>query len=130
MIGVDTNVLVRYFINDDPVQHQLAKRLINSNDIFLSTVVLVESFWVFKKLYELDKEQIESIFFSFLQMSNVEFENTIVFSQALTTYQELNCDFGDAVIAAVHRGKGIDTASFDKKAMKKLRFLDPAEVLD
>lgn len=129
MIGVDTNVLVRYFINDDPVQHQLARTLIDSNDIFLSNVVLLESCWVFKRLYKLDQEQIESILFSFLQMSNIELENTLVFSQAFSSYRELHCDFGDAVIAAVHRGKGIDTASFDKSTMQKLGFLDPAEIL-
>ena len=129
MIGVDTNVLVRYFIDDHPIQHQLARRLIDSNDIFLSNVVLLESFWVFKRLYKLDKEQIESILFSFLQMSNIEFEDTVVFSHALTTYQELHCDFGDAIIAAVHRENGVDTASFDKSAIRKLGFLDPAEIL-
>jgi len=130
VIGIDTTVLVRYFINDDPVQHQLARRLIDSNDVFLSNVVLLESFWVFKRLYKLDKDQIESILFSFLQMSNIEFENTVVFSHALTTYQELNCDFGDAIIAAVHRGNGVNTASFDKGAIRKLGFLDPAEILE
>lgn len=130
MIGIDTNVLIRYFINDDPVQHELARRLIDGNDIFVSNIVLVESFWVLKRLYMLDKEQIESIFFSFLQMSNIEFENDVVFSRALTSYQELNCDFGDAIIAAVHHGHHIDTASFDKSAMKKLGFRDPAEMLD
>ena len=129
MIGIDTNVLVRYFVNDDPVQHQLARRLIDSHDVFLSNVVLLESFWVFKRLYKLDREQIESILFSFLQMSNIEFENTVVFSHALTTYQELNCDFGDAIIAAVHRGNGVNTASFDKSAIRKLGFLHPAEIL-
>ena len=129
MIGVDTNVLVRYFVNDDAVQHTLARRLIDSNDIFISNLVLAESYWVFKSLYKLDKEKIESIFFSFLQMSNIEFENDVVFSHALTAYQEINCDFGDAIIAAVHSRNGIDTASFDRSAIKKLGFRDPAEIL-
>ena len=130
MIGIDTNVLVRYFINDDHQQHELARQLIDSHDVFFSNVVLVESFWVFKRLYKLNKDQIESIMFSFLQMSNVEFENDVVFSKALTTYQEMNCDFGDAIIAAIHGERGIDTASFDRSAMHKLGFRDPVGLVN
>jgi len=129
MIGVDTNVLVRYFVNDDAAQHTLARRLIDSDDIFVSNIVLAESFWVFKRLYKLDKEQIGFILFSFLRMSNIEFENDVVFSHALTAYQEINCDFGDAIIAAVHSRNGIETASFDKSAIKKLGFRHPSDIL-
>jgi predicted nucleic-acid-binding protein len=130
MIGIDTNVLVRFFIDDDHEQHLLSRRLFENTDIFISNVVLVESFWVLKRLYKLKKGQLESALVSLLRMSNTEFENNAVFPQALAKYQELGCDFGDALIDAIHRrAKVVTTASFDVKAIKKLGFSSPRELL-
>lgn len=46
MVGVDTNVLVRYFVNDDEQQHQLARKFVDKNELFICSIVLVETFLV------------------------------------------------------------------------------------
>ena len=82
MEGADTYVLVRYFINDDEPQHKLAKKFIDGNDIFIGSIVLVESFWVWKKLYKLSKENIEQIFNHLKRSSNINVEDEVVFFKA------------------------------------------------
>jgi len=120
MIGVDTNVLIRYFVNDDESQHFLSKQFIDGTDIFISSVVLVEFFWVLKKLYKVEKDQINSIFTHIKRSSNFEIENDEVFARAVKTYSNANCDFGDAMIHALHMAKGLNTITFDKKAVTKI----------
>ncbi len=120
MEGVDTNVLVRYFVNDDVLQHKLAKKFIDGNDIFIGSIVLVESFWVWKKLYKLSKENIEQIFNHIKRSSNINVEDEVVFFKASSIYAELGCDFGDAMIVAVNSDKVTETVTFDKSAAKKL----------
>ena len=120
MEGVDINVLVRYFVNDDESQHKLAKKFINENDIFIGSIVLVEAFWVWKKLYKLNKENIEQIFDHIKRSTNIKVEDEVVFFKASSIYTELGCDFGDAMIVAVNRDKVTETVTFDKNAAKKL----------
>jgi len=120
VIGLDTNVLIRYFIEDDVEQHRCARQLVDSNDVFLSNVALVESFWVMKKLYGLSKREIERVFLHIQRLSNVSLEDETVFSRALASYVETGCDFGDAIIAETHGAHGCSSVTFDKAAAKKL----------
>ena len=52
MIAIDTNVVVRFLVNDDPEQAQRARRLIESEDVFLSTTALLETEWVLRVAYK------------------------------------------------------------------------------
>jgi predicted nucleic-acid-binding protein len=124
MIGIDTNVLVRYFVDDDENQHKIARQLINQNRIYLTNIVLVESYWVMKRLYKLNQEQLISLFSYLLAMSNTEFENEAAFANTVIKFKAQNCDFADAFIGILHQYRGIQTASFDRKASSKLGFID------
>ena len=63
MIAVDTNVLLRYLLNDDPIQAAIAEKLINGKDCVLITdVVLVETIWTLKgKKYQLNKTDLVTV---------------------------------------------------------------------
>lgn len=122
MIAIDTNVLVRYYVDDDHAQHKKAKRFIDDNEVFINNIVILESFWVLTRVYRVSKKGIGEIFDHLKRLSNTWFENETVFARALMEYRDNNCDFADALIGSLNRDYGYETASFDRKAGKRLGF--------
>ncbi len=106
MIAVDTNVLLRYLLNDDQGQAALAEKLISGNEIVLITdVVLVETLWTLKgKKYQLNKTDLVTVIQALFKENNIRFENGQVVWLALNDYrnaQPINgklADFSDALI--------------------------------
>ena len=106
MIAIDTNVLLRYLLNDDQIQAAQADRLINGKEIVLITdVVLVETTWTLKgKKYQLNKAGLVTVIQTLFKEPNIRFENGQVIWQALNDYrnaQPINgkiADFSDALI--------------------------------
>lgn len=113
MIAIDTNVLLRYLLNDDPQQTVLAERLICGQEIVLVTdVVLVETLWTLKgKKYQLTKADLIAVIQALFKEPNIRFENGQVVWMALYDYRQsqvLNgkgADFSDALI--VHKAKWV-----------------------
>ena len=106
MIAIDTNVLLRYLLNDDQGQADLAEKLISGKDIVLITdVVLVETLWILKgKKYQLNKTDLVRVIQALFKEPNIRFENGQVVWLALNDYrnaQPINgklADFSDALI--------------------------------
>lgn len=122
MMAIDTNVLVRYYIDDDHVQHKKAKRFFDENDVFINNIVILETFWVFTNVYRLSRTKTEEIFDHLKRLSNVYFENETVFAKALVEYRDNGCDFADALLGLLNWNYGYVTASFDQEAGRKLGF--------
>lgn len=106
MIAVDTNVLLRYLLNDDQNQAAIADKLINGQEFVLVTdVVLVETLWTLKgKKYQLNKADLITVIQALFKEPNIHFENGQVIWLALNDYrnaQPVNgkfADFADALI--------------------------------
>ena len=77
MIAIDTNVLLRYLLDDDKAQARKASALINSGDkVLITDVVLAETIWTLKgKRYNLDKEAIITVVHSLFEEPSIVFEN-------------------------------------------------------
>lgn len=88
MIGLDTNVLVRFIAQDDVKQAALATRLIfgltRENPDFVSQVSLVELVWVMQSCYEANKDEILAILDKVLRTQELIVENQEVALQALS----------------------------------------------
>ena len=120
MIAVDTNVLLRYLLNDDQGQADLAEKLISGKDIVLITdVVLVETLWTLKgKKYQLNKTDLVTVIQALFKEPNIRFENGQVVWLALNDYlnaQPINgklADFSDALI--VNKAKFIASGISDE----------------
>ena len=123
MIGIDTNVLVRYYVDDDGPQHRKAINFIDSNDIFLNNIVILETFWVLSQVYRQSSEKICEIIDHLRRLSNVQFESESSVALALIEYRDNGCDFADAFIGAINREHGCNTATFDRAAIRKLGFM-------
>jgi predicted nucleic-acid-binding protein len=120
MIGLDTNVLVRYLVQDDPVQSPAASELVESlTEIdrgFVSLVALVEVSWVVTRAYHVDNSTLAAIITSLLGADELTIEQPEVVRAAVSRL-ESGAQFADAVIAELGRAAGCDTTvTFDRGA--------------
>ena len=121
MIGLDTNVLVRYLIQDDPAQALLATKLIEENCSKhspgrLSLVVLCELAWVLSGAYRYPKKTIVDALAQLLITSELEVENEQVARLSLDAYKEGAADYADYVIGFSNKTSGcVVTYTFDQK---------------
>ncbi len=128
MIGIDTNILVRYITQDDELQSGIATEFIENycsigNKIFINHLVICELVWVLKKCYKLSKPKIINIIQHILQTSQFSIENAQVIWQALTDYKKGSADFADYVVGRTNIFNNCDkTITFDKKASKSTGF--------
>ena len=129
MIGLDTNVVVRYLTKDDETQWQKAVDVINhSASCFICNVVLCEMVWVLQgKPYRYSQTEIMDTLELMLQSSKFEFENRSIIYQALSATKQGKADFADYLIGAVsHHHGAIHTVTFDRKlkTIKRFKVLD------
>lgn len=116
MYAVDTNVLVRLLTQDDAAQAARAVALFRAEKIFIPKTVVLETEWVLRRLYRLERAVVIDAFHKLSELDNVEIEQFSVINEALTL-NEKGMDFADALHLA--SSKNSQTfATFDEK-MKK-----------
>jgi predicted nucleic-acid-binding protein len=124
MIGLDTNILVRYLTQDDPRQAARATRVFEeelTEDApgFIGLVVLVETAWVLQRLYRASAEEIRETVAGLLGSCAIVVENRDVVARALAISKQNSCGFADAVVAASAFNAGCDRMiSFDRGAVR------------
>jgi predicted nucleic-acid-binding protein len=123
MIGLDTNVLVRYIMQDDLKQSPLASRLIESRSVesrgFVPLVSVVELFWVMSSAYELDRGQLIAALEGLLRTKELVVERAEIVWKALRIFQTANVDFADCLIERSAAAAGCErTMTFDRGAAK------------
>lgn len=129
MIGFDTNVLVRYIVEDDDKQAKIATRVIDAltsdNPGFVSHLILVELTWVLASCYEVDKLTLISVLEQLLQTKQLIVENTETVWHALEDYKKTSAEFKDCLISRKNQDARCSiTLTFDKAA-SKLPFTQP-----
>jgi len=117
MIAVDTNLLVRILTNDDPIQARRAVKILNSDDIFIPKTVLLETEWVLRHAYEIERSNILIGFQKLIGLPNVNVEDPDSVYQAISWYEN-NFDFADALHLASSR-RCESFATFDSSFIKK-----------
>jgi len=117
MIAVDINVLVRLLTEDDPDQAKRAAKLFGENEIFISKTVMLETEWVLRHAYGIDKKGILGAFQRLMGLSNVKIEDHQTISVAVSWYNK-GFDFADALhLASSRAAEGF--ATFDKSLLRK-----------
>lgn len=121
MIGLDTNIIVRYLTQDDKKQSIKANKLIeqqlsSSTPGFITLIGLVEVAWVLEACYEQPKETIAGALHALLTTKQFLVEGADVAYLALKRYAAGNADFSDALIAVISEHQGCSSiVTFDKK---------------
>jgi predicted nucleic-acid-binding protein len=124
MIGLDTNILVRYFAQDDPVQSRTAteiveQRLTEQNPGFISTVIMAETVWVLDRAYHLADAAIATVIERILQAGVFAVENEQQVFTAMIAFKDGLGSFADALIAALAVKAGcLVTLTFDWRALR------------
>ncbi len=111
MIALDTNVVVRILVNDDPGQAKRAVALLESDAVFLPRTVLLETEWVLRYAYDLDRAVAGVALRKFLGLKNVVAEASTSVVAALDLY-DAGMDFADALHLTASGGAE-SFASFD-----------------
>jgi predicted nucleic-acid-binding protein len=96
MLAVDTNVVVRYLVDDDKAQAARARAIIDTNDVFVPKTVFLEVEWVLRSLYEFGPAQIRNALVGFAGLEGVHLENAEIIARALRWYAE-GLDFAEAL---------------------------------
>lgn len=118
MIGLDTNVLVRYIAQDDTRQAARAREVIEQADgaLFLSVVVLCELTWVLLGAYDAGKTGVVEVLETVLDVGAFEIEHRDAVRQALADYRTGRGDFADYVIGRLTQAAlGSATVTFDRR---------------
>ncbi|MGC2457706.1 MAG: type II toxin-antitoxin system VapC family toxin [Gallionellaceae bacterium] len=124
MVGIDTNVLVRFLVRDDNAQFEKARKLIKrkvaaGRRIFVNQLVLMETEWVLRSRYAVPENQIIEAISGLLNAADVQFEYEPAIEEALFIWKDVTADFADCLIGAKNRRLGCrGTVTFDMKASK------------
>lgn len=126
MLGVDTNVLVRFVTQDDPEQYRLASELFEGagdDGLFANPVVFVELYWVLRRVQKMPHVDILSVLEGLLDSRELLVDRRDLVIEALDLAARLGVDFSDAVIGLLNRQFGCTaTATFDKQALRLPQF--------
>lgn len=123
MNGVDTNVLVRYLVQDDPSQAKTSARFVRSGctpeePCVVNRIVLCELVWVLERAYGYSRERIAEVLERMFKTVQFRIENLPTSWSALRLYRDSQADFADCLLGEINRRTlGCEvTVTFDKKA--------------
>ncbi len=128
MIGLDTNVVIRYLVQDDPVQTPVANRIFEkdlsaSNKGHVCPVVLCEIVWVLLRCYKQPKVKIQEVVRTLLLAENIELQHRDSVWRALREFELGDADFSDYLVAFVNQECGASvTLTFDRSAAQNRLF--------
>jgi len=131
MIGLDTNILVRYLTHDEPAQYAKAAAFIDSatqkgEQFLVNAPVLCELVWVLSSVYEYSRAEISNALEQMFATAQFEIERLDEARQALNDFRGTKADFSDALIGRINQALGAEhTVSFDRdlKGVKTFRVL-------
>lgn len=121
MIGIDTNVLLRLWLDDAPAQNARIDALLDAHgslpeSVLVSDVVLAEAVWTLRSAYAQSKAAQLKALRSLLAEHAFAFEDRAAVVEAVTQFERSSCGFSDCLIAARHARHGCEfTATFDRR---------------
>ncbi len=119
MIGLDTNILVRYLTQDEPDQsmkatNEIEKGQATGHMFFIAAIVMCELVWVLETSYGYDRQEIVQVLEKILRTKQFQFENKDLLWQSLADYRRKKGDFADHLLGRVGHKYGCrDTLTFD-----------------
>ena len=124
MVALDTNVLLRYILDDDVDQSERARSLIHSlsptNRAFMGREVILELVWVLTRVYEFNRSLIVNTLLSLIYAKEFDVEEAPSLEQAISLFEHSQSDLSDLLIlVAARRKRALPVYSFDKQLAKQ-----------
>lgn len=128
----DTNILIQLFTKDDEVQVEQLVQIMERGDItfFILSIVLIETYWVLRRFYKVEKCEILHAFEEFIESDGVELEEENLIQRVLNCFREVNVDFIDVYIAEKSRSLGLSVLTWNLKDFRRLdrEFFRPQDI--
>ena len=131
MIGLDSNVIVRYIVQVDEVQSAQATRLVESLTViqpgFVTLIAIVELVWVLQGNYSASRHEVTAALETLLKTKQIIVEQTAIVWRALHVYTNTTADFADCLIERLaHASQCEYTLTFDRGSAKQagMRLID------
>ncbi len=116
MVIFDTNMILRYLLNDNQEMADQAEKYLDAGNVYVTIEVIAEVVYVLKGVYSMEREAISETIIDFLSL--VQCCEVDVLTCALDLYGKRSLDFIDCVLYAYHKVRGIEIATFDQKLIK------------
>ncbi len=128
MISIDTNILLRFLLKDDPALSPKALEIISANDCFVTRAALTEVVYTLESYYRSARADIGHALDALLSLRRVSIEDRAVTERVVSWYKG-GMDFGDAMIAASsHGAEHVETFDRDfARLARKLQTIPPVE---
>jgi predicted nucleic-acid-binding protein len=123
-MGLDTNVVLRLLLNDDPAQNSRVDALLDEHGqtagaLLVSDVVLAEVFWTLPSAYAQDQKAVLLALHGLLDEPSIAFESRDAVQSAVEQFTHSKCGFVDFLVTAKNAGLGAEfTATFDRRMAK------------
>lgn len=118
MVMLDTNIILRYLLNDNEQMADEAEKIIRKNSAQVTIEVVAEVVYVLKGVYSIERKIIKAKLLNFL--SEVQAVEAEVIRCGLETYGDKNLDFIDCILYAYNKVKGYEIKTFDKRLKQLL----------
>ena len=119
MLTVDTNIVARLLLDDDPLQAKIARSLFNAQEIWIAKTVLLEAHWVLRTIYKYEAEATRASLASIVGLPNVITEDREAVTAALVLAQQ-GLSFPDA-LNLMSTPENARFLSFDKDLVRRAR---------
>ncbi len=133
VLGIDSNILVRFLTKDDEVQFEHASRLLGQAEdrsLFLGVIVLVEVNWTLRSVYQRPAKEVLRTLEDLVDARQFTVEDRDEVVRAIGIARDTGTDFSDALIALRNEGIGCTrTATFDRRALRIEQMTSVAELL-
>ena len=121
MIYVDSNIILRYLLDDHIKLSKKAREIIDSeNNIFICDGVLAEIVYVLSKTYQVKRKDIKDTLINLINRENIYINESTVIIKSLEIFASKNIDYIDCLLCAYHHVKNKKVETFDKKVLKCL----------
>jgi predicted nucleic-acid-binding protein len=122
VIGLDTNVLVRFLVRDDPAMADRAERAIRQHCSpeqpgFINHIVLCELAWVLERAYDYRRADVANVLDALCRAMDFRVQDVEIVKGAIEPFREERADFADCLLGLTNRAAGCDTTiTFDREA--------------
>jgi predicted nucleic-acid-binding protein len=116
MISVDTNVVIRFLVDDHPSEGRRARQVFEHHRVLIPESVLLESEWVLRAVYGFSREEISRALRALMALPSVTVDERILIMQVLDWFDE-GFDFADALHYS--RSAGLEMKTFDRKFLSR-----------
>jgi predicted nucleic-acid-binding protein len=115
MTIIDTNVILRYLLNDHNELSSKATIMIETNEVLLPNEVIAEVVYVLQKVYLINNQEISHTLLALISFENIKVEDFDLLKEAFRLFSIRKFDFVDTILYAHHKVRGHDIMTFDKK---------------